>query len=119
LNLPKSGTYRIHAEASGYKLDRTVRVNTKTHTAAVFSWPVKQVNEQATASSGQQMNQSTGSSGNAGASSTQQPQNSGSSSSSGSSQDAGSSSSGSVSQPQNSGSTSDSAPGSSHQNKPD
>jgi hypothetical protein len=57
LNLPKSGTYRIHADASGYTLNRTVRVNTKGHTQTVFAWPLNKVDESAT---------STGSSGNVG-----------------------------------------------------
>ncbi len=41
VDMPKSGTYRIHAEAAGYAQDRTARVNTRKPALAalVMTWP--------------------------------------------------------------------------------
>ncbi|HJV86008.1 MAG TPA: hypothetical protein VJ698_11090 [Noviherbaspirillum sp.] len=65
IDLPHSGNYKVHADAAGYKLDRTVRVAAAKrkgqHVAsAVLVWPQQVAEAQGTAAT------STGSSGNAG-----------------------------------------------------
>ena len=41
VDMPSSGTYRIHAEAGGYRQDRTARINTKSRSVAslIMTWP--------------------------------------------------------------------------------
>lgn len=41
VDMPSSGTYRIHAEAGGYKQERTARINTKGRSVAslIMTWP--------------------------------------------------------------------------------
>ena len=41
VDMPASGTYRIHAEAGGYRQDRTARINTNRRSVAAFTltWP--------------------------------------------------------------------------------
>jgi len=41
IDFPKSGTYRIRAEAAGYTLHKTANVQAKghTHTSLILSWP--------------------------------------------------------------------------------
>lgn len=40
VDLPKKGTYRVHADASGHVLNRTVQVSAKGHArSAEFTWP--------------------------------------------------------------------------------
>ena len=65
VDLPRSGTYRVRAEAAGYELNKTIRVNagkrTRPHVAAaVMSWP------QQAAESGGAATTSTGASGASG-----------------------------------------------------
>lgn len=61
INVPKSGTYRIRAEAGGYTLNKTAHVKTKgtAHAALVMTWPqqVAETAEPATTSTGSSGNQ--------------------------------------------------------------
>lgn len=62
VDLPQSGRYKVYADAAGYRLDQTVRVNARPGTqiaSVVMSWP-QQVAEAETSAV-----TSTGSSGNA------------------------------------------------------
>ncbi|HJV53557.1 MAG TPA: hypothetical protein VJ652_18970 [Noviherbaspirillum sp.] len=62
VDLPKSGTYRIHADANGYRLDRTAKVTARHQknsrvASVVMSWPQQvaeapSTSETATGSSG-------------------------------------------------------------------
>ena len=45
VDLPRSGTYRLQAEAGGHTLSKTLRVRDKGRTAAVFAWPRDAVDE--------------------------------------------------------------------------
>lgn len=71
VDMPKSGTYRIHAEAGGYRQDRTARVvtNNRSVAAVVMTWPQTLAQSGATSTA----TTSTGSSATEGSSSTGKP----------------------------------------------
>ena len=65
VNLPRSGVYRVQAQAEDYSLRKTVKVKAKGHTnSVVMSWPRESGETQGVASTGSRQNTSAGSSGN-------------------------------------------------------
>jgi uncharacterized membrane protein YgcG len=68
VDLPKGGTYRIHAETAGYALDRTVAVSGNRVATAVLTWPTPVARKGETGEAASGSSGAAGSSGTSGAS---------------------------------------------------